>query len=114
MTEVSKPKTDWWKITGQALLVIAALKSVLLVVAIIQSYSNVSNPLIPEYLGHYIAFPYYFLLAFWIVIFLLILNWYRKSTDWKKWVRFAAILVLALNYFQSNIISVINTFNPYG
>ena len=96
-------------------IIISAIYSALRIlsysISLIQAYFNLDNPLIPDYLIYYIAFPLYF----FIPIFSLIL-WYcirsLTSKEYNKKVIFTFVIICYL--FEAHIYKFIQDFNPYG
>ena len=58
--------SSWWKdLITKLLLLYSAFGVLGGVFSIIQAYFSVQNPLIPDYLAHHMAFPFYILIPLW-------------------------------------------------
>ncbi len=106
------------KSTLRIFIIVSAIYSALRIlsysISFVQSYFNIDNPLIPDYLTYYIAFPLYF----FIPIFSFIL-WYcirsLKSKDYNKKITFMIFgFVIVFYFFEVHIYKFIQEFNPYG
>ncbi len=105
----------WWKdLITKLLLLFAAFKVIWDIVAIFQAYLNIDNPLIPDYLGHYIAFPLYFLIAIWTVFAFLCFRLIGNENQLKKWFYPVLIGMVVYQSFEFYLYQFLLVINPYG
>jgi hypothetical protein len=107
--------SNWWKdFITKLLLLFAAFKVIWNIVAIIQGYLNIDNPLIPDYLGHYIAFPLYFLIAIWAVCFIICFQLIKNKDRLEKWFYPVLIIMVLYQFFEIYVYQFLTSINPYG
>ncbi|WP_033959161.1 hypothetical protein [Psychroserpens jangbogonensis] len=72
------------------------------------------NPLIPEYLTYYIAFPAYFILPFFLVVILICIRFLKTKQYQFHVVFFLFGMVFLFFIFQWKIYEYLMHINPYG
>ena len=103
------------KVILKLLLIFSLSKAVWYVYSIFQAYHGLSNPLIPDYLANFIAFPLYFLIADWLVISYLSWKLIRKEELLRTW--FYHVFIGSLVYLfigQALVYQLLQQINPYG
>lgn len=103
------------KILTILILFYAITQLLLLVIPFVRSYFSLGdNPLLPDYLIQYIAFPLYFL----IPIFLLIIGFTLRSlhrNDYSQGIVIVLMGFIILYFiFGYNIYGFLQNYNPYG
>jgi hypothetical protein len=106
--------SPWWKdLITKLLLLYVAIKVIGNVVSIVQGYLNAKNPLIPDYLVHYVAFPLYFLIALWITFFIVCLHLLRNEDRLKKWFYLVFIGILIYQLLETYVHQFLMFINPF-
>lgn len=90
-----------------------ALTSLVNVLTIVYNTTN-SNPLVPEYLYKYAAFPHIILFTLFLIIFIHS-NWSLKKTIFNSYliVLISAIIVFKLVFYKT-FFNLINHLNPFN
>jgi hypothetical protein len=107
--------SSWWKdLITKLLLLYSAFGVFGGVSTIIQAYFSVQNPLIPDYLGHHMAFPYFFLVPLWAfgVWFYYSALKTKKYQERQFWV--IPVSLLAFWGLETIIIRFSIVINPFG
>lgn len=87
----------------------------ILIIPFFRSYFSLgNNPLLPEYLIYYIAFPLYFLLPLFVLITFYSLSSLLKNEYNEKAIISLLALITLYFIFQGHIYTFIQKFNPYG
>jgi hypothetical protein len=98
--------------------VVTLLYSVLMVTIYLGQLSDivfkVKNPLIPEYLIYYIAFPALIILPFFLVIIFICIRSLKKGDFYFKSVYTLLGIVFLFFIFQSKVYKFLMDINPYA
>src|SRR5690606_23934212 len=74
----------------------------------------VPNPLLPINAYKYIAFPYISFIPFLVTFVAMGIYFVKKEFYKKGTVIFYAVLILLFHLFQSSLLELFDSFNPYG
>jgi len=102
----------------KSITILTLLYSVLMVLKYLENLLGFvfkpKNPLIPEYLSYYIAFPTYFILPFFIVIILLCIRFFKNDHYHFKAVYALFVVAFVFFIFQWRIYKFLMDINPYA
>ncbi len=104
----------WKRITTFVILIYGALKFSGHFYSIIFAHYTSDNPLIPEYLDNYIAFPHYFFIPLWGVALWLGWLFYRRGHYKTQRFWYIVIGLVFMMLLEGTLYQLLMKFNPYG
>lgn len=106
----------WWKdLLVKLTLLYALFKIGGFLYSMYQAYYSLDNPLIPEYLSSFMAFPVYFLIPIWMGIAFICYRLIKRERLMKKWFPYLMIGVLVyqlvIEAYLYHALLIINSYS---
>lgn len=106
----------WWKdLILKISLLFVTYKVIASFYAIYKAFRTIDkNPLIPDVLYKYVAFPYYFLTPIWIILFVVLLQLIIKEHLILKWFWVVMIGVVVFEFSEFYLYYLLCLVSPYA